>query len=65
MVEWFRRSDVKIKTIDKKEIAEDLVQDTFVSALNSLKGFKGNSSEKTWMTTILKNKIIDYLRMLH
>ena len=24
MVEWFRRSDVKIKTIDKKEIAEGL-----------------------------------------
>jgi RNA polymerase sigma-70 factor (ECF subfamily) len=48
--------------VNKKEIAEDLVQDTFVSALNSLKGFKGNSSEKTWMTTILKNKIIDYYR---
>lgn len=48
--------------VNHAEKAEDLVQDTFMSALNNLKGFKGNSSELTWLYTILRNKIIDYYR---
>lgn len=46
----------------KQELSEDLVQDTFLSALNSLPSFKGASSEKTWLFSILKNKITDYYR---
>ncbi len=42
--------------------AEDLVQDTFVSAIRGRDSFKGDSSEKTWLVAILKNKIIDYYR---
>jgi RNA polymerase sigma-70 factor (TIGR02943 family) len=41
---------------------EDLVQETFLSALKAKEQFKGNSSEKTWLTSILKNKIIDAYR---
>ena len=44
--------------------AEDLVQDTFIAALKSRKKFKGESSEKTWLFAILKNKIIDQFRKL-
>ena len=44
------------------EIAEDIVQDTFISALKSMKNFRGDSSEKTWLFAILKRKIIDYYR---
>lgn len=44
------------------EIAEDLVQDTFLSALKGLDGFKGAASEKNWLFSILKNKIIDFYR---
>lgn len=47
---------------DKSELAEDLVQETFLSALNSVKNFKGQSSEKTWLFAILKFKIADYYR---
>lgn len=43
-------------------LSEDLVQDTFFSALKSKDNFKGNSTEKTWLYSILKNKIIDYYR---
>lgn len=46
----------------QKETAEDMVQETFVSAVKALPGFKGESNEKTWLTTILNNKIIDYYR---
>lgn len=43
-------------------LCEDLVQETFLSALKAKDNFKGNSSEKTWLTSILKNKIIDEYR---
>ncbi|MBX2900255.1 MAG: sigma-70 family RNA polymerase sigma factor [Cyclobacteriaceae bacterium] len=42
--------------------AQDLVQDTFLSALRAQETFQGLSSEKTWLTTILNNKIIDFYR---
>jgi RNA polymerase sigma-70 factor (ECF subfamily) len=45
-----------------KETAQDLVQETFLSAYKASDTFKGNSSEKTWLTAILNNKIIDYYR---
>lgn len=51
-----------IKKLGNKEIAEDLLQDTFLSAFKNKETFKGNSSEKTWLYQILKNKIIDYYR---
>ena len=42
--------------------AEDIVQETFLAALNSYKNYQGRSSEKTWLTGILKHKIVDYFR---
>lgn len=44
------------------ELCKDLVQDTFLSAIKNVSGFNGKSTEKTWLTTILKNKIIDHYR---
>ena len=46
----------------KREIAEDLVQDTFLAALQSFEKFEGKSSPKTWLFAILNNKISDYHR---
>ncbi len=46
----------------KAEVAEDLVQDTFFSALKALDTFEARATEKTWLTAILKRKIIDYYR---
>lgn len=48
--------------INKREVAEDLVQETFLSALKGKNSFLGNASEKTWLIAILKRKIIDYYR---
>ncbi len=45
-----------------KELAEDLVQETFLSAVKAKESFKGKSSEKTWLVAILKNKIVDHYR---
>ncbi len=43
-------------------IAEDLVQDTFYSAVKAIQSFEGRSTIKTWLTSILKRKIIDHYR---
>lgn len=48
--------------VDNKNLAEELVQETFVAALGSRAGFAGKSSEKTWVYSILKNKIYDHFR---
>ena len=48
--------------INRQDVAEDLVQDTFFSALKAKDTFQFNSSEKTWLIAILKRKIIDYYR---
>lgn len=45
-----------------KEVAEDLVQETFLAAYKSLDKFEGKSSPKSWLTSILNHKIIDYYR---
>ena len=48
--------------LPSKEVAEDVVQETFLSALTSIDGFKGKSNEKTWLVSILKRRIVDYYR---
>ncbi len=48
--------------VGNRETAEDLLQETFVSAIKARDTFKGDSSEKTWLVAILKNKIIDHYR---
>jgi len=45
-----------------RESAEDVVQETLVAALAGQKGFTARSSIKTWLTGILKHKIVDAIR---
>ena len=42
--------------------AEDLVQETLLTAYKSRERFQGASSELTWMTGILRNKIFELYR---
>jgi len=55
----FRFAVVRVKS---REVAEDLVQDVFLAAVKSKELFQGRSSEKTWLFSILKHKIIDHFR---
>jgi RNA polymerase sigma-70 factor (ECF subfamily) len=43
-------------------IAEDLVQDTLLAAIQALSSYGGKSTERTWLTGILKHKLIDHFR---
>lgn len=56
MLSWtnYRISDI--------ENAKDIVQDTFISALKNIGNFKEKSNPKTWLFSILKNKIADFYR---
>lgn len=51
-----------IARLNDEEQAKDLVQETFLAALEKVDKFEGKSSERTWLTAILKYKIIDVYR---
>lgn len=51
-----------IVRVNDREVANDLIADTFLAGLNSMKNYKGEASERTWLISILKRKIIDYYR---
>jgi RNA polymerase sigma-70 factor (ECF subfamily) len=42
--------------------AEDVVQETLLAAFQARASYSGRASEKTWLTGILKHKIIDFIR---
>lgn len=48
--------------ISSKEDLEELLQDVFLDALDSLAFFQGKSSVTTWLTTIAHHKMVDYYR---
>lgn len=48
--------------LSDKALAEDLVQETFLSALKSRANFRAEISERNWLYAILKHKIIDHYR---
>lgn len=48
--------------VSDSELAKDLVQDTFLAAAEKAESFKGESSPKTWLFSILNHKIIDHYR---
>ncbi len=44
------------------EVAEEVVQETFVSALRHTSQYSGKGSEGAWLMGILKRKIVDHFR---
>ena len=69
LTEWVRRYTKELfvwayqKTADR-QLAEDLVQETFLAAAEGRAGFRGDSQPKTWLLGILKNKIAEYYRKM-
>ena len=54
-----RMSALYLKDAD---LAQDAVQETFIKAFRHLNDYRGESSEKTWLTTICVNTCRDMLR---
>ena len=51
-----------LSRVSAADVAEELVQDTFLSALDGLATFRAEASERTWLFIILRRKIIDHYR---
>lgn len=54
-----------IVRVNDREVAHDLISETFLAGLKSMKNFKGESTERTWLISILKRKIVDYYRKIN
>ncbi len=48
--------------VASRELAEDLVQETFLAAFRHRSQFDGKSAFGTWLIAILRRKIVDYHR---
>src|SRR3954447_25587177 len=50
--------------VRKPDVAQDLVQETFLAAVRGHEKFAGQSSVRSWLCGILKHKLCDYYRKL-
>ena len=50
--------------VRKPDVAEELMQETFLTAVRGYEEFGGRSSKRSWLVGILKDKIVDYFRKL-
>ncbi len=48
--------------VGRRELAEDLVQETFLAALQAHGRFRGGATVRTWLLSILRHKIVDHFR---
>jgi RNA polymerase sigma-70 factor (TIGR02943 family) len=55
----YRYALARVKNADT---AEELVQETLLAALAARQSFQGRSTERSWLTAILKRKVVDWLR---
>jgi len=54
-----------IVRVNDRDIAKDLISETFLAGLKSMSNFKGEATERTWLVSILKRKIIDHYRKIN
>lgn len=54
----------RLQLPDYPDLAEDLVQETLLSAYSAGDSFQGTALVNSWLFAILKNKIIDALRQI-
>ncbi|HZD60834.1 MAG TPA: sigma-70 family RNA polymerase sigma factor, partial [Anaerolineae bacterium] len=53
---------VVLKIVDNYQDAEDIAQETFVKAYQSLASYRGEAKFSTWLVRLATNKALDYLR---
>ncbi len=50
------------RRVGREDVAQDLVQETWVAAFGGIDSFAGRSSLRTWLVSILRRKIVDQHR---
>lgn len=48
--------------VGEEELSKDLMQETFLKAMNHFSGFRRDASEKTWLMKIARNLVYDHFR---
>lgn len=51
-----------LQRVRSSEVAEDLVQETFLAAISNAESFESKSSPETWLIGILRHKLADHYR---
>jgi RNA polymerase sigma-70 factor, ECF subfamily len=66
LVERYQRAVFRtaLVALRSREDAEEVAQEAFISAFRRLDRFRGDSSFKTWLLTIVWNRAIDHRRSL-
>lgn len=54
--------NVALRILGNSEDAADMTQEAFIKAYNSLTGFRGDSKFSVWLTRIVSNLCLDFLR---
>jgi RNA polymerase sigma-70 factor (ECF subfamily) len=54
-----------VTRVNDSDLAKDLVQETFFAGLKSAKNFEGKATERTWLVSILKRKVINHYRKIN
>lgn len=64
---WFKKYRAKLRQlalskVSSVQVANEIVQETFISCLQTLNLFQGKSSLLTWMQSVMRHEIADYYR---
>lgn len=51
-----------VSRVGQSDLAEDLVQETLLAAMQARRSFRGDSQERTWLIGILRHKVLDHFR---
>jgi RNA polymerase sigma-70 factor (ECF subfamily) len=54
--------NVALRMVNNQEDAEDITQEAFIKAYNSLANFRGDSKFSVWLTRIVSNMCLDLIR---
>ena len=54
--------NTSLRIVNDKMVAEDIMQESFLSAFNKLKSYKGDVSFGAWLKKIVVNKSIDTIK---
>lgn len=54
-----------LSKVSDRDVAKDIVSETFLAGLKSKDNFEGRATEKTWLSSILNRKIIDHYRKIN
>ena len=55
-------SYVRHRLLPRTDLVDDLVQDVFLAAWESLSSFRGDSSPRSWLLGIARHRVEDYYR---